>query len=199
MWILRECVSFSGGASRGNVALLQCLNNRSSTRMQNTTVITLSSESSSSSNSKDMTMMRLSRRRPFGLRFLLAVPVLSVIFFVSYVGWTDLIEWRSSCSNLMVVPNSELINNSSSSISSGGGSVEKESSIALQSLLAYSRALSEPSSSGRQCISPSASQVDIDTFDIYPQLDFQVNIHLIVYFKIMIRYKICKTVDSTLK
>ena len=180
--ILRECVSFSGGASRGNVALLQCLNNRSSTRMQNTTVITLSSESSSSSNSKDMTMVRLSRRRPFGLRFLLAVPVLSVIFFVSYVGWTDLIEWRSSCSNLMVVHNSELINSSSSS-----GSVEKVSSIALQSLLAYSRALSEPSSAGRRCISPTASQVDIDTFDIYPQLDFQVNIHLIVYFKIMIR------------
>ena len=124
-----------------------------------------------------MTMVRLSRRRPFGLRFLLAIPVLSVVFFVSYVGWTDLIEWRSSCSNLVVpsLANSEVMNLSSSADASV---IENESSLAVQSLLAYSRALNEPSSAGRQCVSPTASQADIDTFDIYPRLDFQVNIHL---------------------
>ncbi len=125
-----------------------------------------------------MTMVRLSRRRPFGLRFLFAIPVLSVVFFVSYVGWTDLIEWRSSCSNLVVpsLTNSEVIMNLSSS--GDTGVIENESSLAVQSLFAYRRALNEPSSAGRQCVSPTASQADIDTFDIYPRLDFQVNIHL---------------------
>ena len=137
-----------------------------------------SSSVSSSNNSKDMTMVRLSRRRLFGLRFLLAIPVLSVVFLISYVGWTDLIESRSSCSNLVVscrATNSEVTNLSSSSDASV---IENESSLAVQSLLAYRRALNEPSSAGRQCVSPTASQADIDTFDIYPRLDFQVNIHL---------------------
>ena len=108
------------------------------------------------------------RRRP-GLRFLLAAPVLVIVCFVSYVGWTDLIEWRSSCSSL-VVPfiNESSVNNQ----------LESSQSLALQSLLAYSRALSEPSSGGRRCISPAASQADIDTFDVYPQLDFEVNFSL---------------------
>lgn len=125
-----------------------------------------------SPNSVTMWMkMRLSGRRSSRC---LIVPVLVMTALVGFWNWTDYwYDWsktsRTSC-HLEAQPAAAVeLKNGNSSRNSDADSIHH------QQQEAYIRALGEPSSSqGFSCRQRRASRADVDTLDIFPNLNFQV-------------------------